>query len=74
MSAAQLPSNAIVVPAVSAMPQAMQRYALTGTVPSAFRRDLVTVGNQIPRWGYAGIALGCAWLAARAYAGSRPKT
>ena len=73
MSAVQLPANAVVVPAVSAMPPAVQRYALTGETPSTFRRDLVTVGNQIPRWGYATVALLAAWLAYRAYA-ARPKT
>jgi hypothetical protein len=67
--AAQLPSNAILVPSVSAMPPAVQRYALTGAVPSAYWRDVATVGNQIPRWGYAGIALVAAWLAYRAYEG-----
>ena len=69
----QLPSNAVVVPAVSAVPPAVQRYAASGTLPSTFRRDLVTVGNQIPRWGYFGLALAAAWMAARASA-SRPKT
>lgn len=71
---AQLPSTAVVAPADSAMPPAVRRYALTGVVPSAFRRDLVTATNQIPRWGYVALALVSAWLAARAYGEDRPKT
>jgi hypothetical protein len=71
MSAAQLPSNAIVVPSVSAMPAAVQRYATTGQPPSAYWRDVTTVGNQIPRWGYVGVALVSAWMAYKAY--SKPQ-
>jgi hypothetical protein len=71
--AAQLPSNAILVPPVSAMPPAVQRYALTGAPTSAYWRDVTTVGNQIPRWGYIGLALVSAWMAYRAYKGTEAR-
>lgn len=71
MSSAQLPRSAVLVPAVSAMPPAVQRYAATGQPTSAYWRDVTTVGNQIPRWGYVGIAIVSAWMAYRAY--SKPR-
>jgi len=58
------------LPPVSALPPAVQRYAATGTPPSTFRRDLVTMSNQIPRVAYAAIAVGAAWLAWRAWKSS----
>ena len=65
--AAQIPTSSVVVPSVSAMPPAVQRYAETGEPPSTFRRDLVTVTNQIPRWVYGGFALLSGWMAYKAY-------
>lgn len=56
-----------VVPPMSALPLSVQKYAATGVAPSPLRRDLVTVSNQVPRWAYAGVALGSAWMAYKAY-------
>jgi hypothetical protein len=60
-------ASSFALPPVIAMPPAVQRYVATGTPPSAFRRDLVTMSNQIPRVAYAAIALGAAWLAWRSW-------
>lgn len=65
--AAAAPPGGFALPAVSALPPAVQRYAATGTPPNPIRRDLVTVTNQIPRWAYAVIAVGSAWFAFRAW-------
>lgn len=65
--AAAAPPGSFALPSVSALPPAVQRYAATGKPPSAFRLDLITVSNQIPRVGYAAIALGAAWLAWRTW-------
>lgn len=56
-----------VAPVASGLPPAVRRYAETGQTPSPFRRDLGTVSNQIPRWGYFAIAVGSALLAYRAW-------
>jgi hypothetical protein len=67
MSSPIMPQAALTVPPVSAMPVAVQRYALTGEAPSPLRRDLVTAMNQLPRWYYGGLALVSGWLAYKAY-------
>jgi hypothetical protein len=63
-SDAMAPSD---VPGKSGLPHAVKLYAETGQQPSPFRRDLGTVSNQIPRWGYFALALGSAWFAYRAW-------
>lgn len=65
--APMMPPGSFALPPVSTLPPAVQRYAATGTPPSTFRRDLVTMSNQIPRWAYAAISAGAAWLAWRAW-------
>lgn len=60
------------LPDVRALPRGLQRYATTGAAPSTVTRDLVTVSNQIPRWGWGAIALVSAWFAYRAWSPERP--
>lgn len=55
------------VPPVSSLPISTQRYVLTGREPSPIVRDLVTVGNQVPRWAYALAAGFSLWKAYKAY-------
>lgn len=62
-----LPVTAPAVPSPSLLPAAVQRYAAGGDTPSAIRRDLVTVSNQIPRWGYLAFAGVAAWMAYRSW-------
>ena len=64
---AAAPSSALVVPSASGLPPSIQRYAVSGQPPSPILRDLGTVSNQIPRWGYAALALGAGWLAYKAW-------
>src|SRR5258705_8140565 len=45
-------------PGAASLPLALKRYAETGQPPSPFLRDLGTVSNQIPRWGYFALAVG----------------
>ncbi len=56
-----------VVPSPAILPPAVRRYAMGGEAPSALRRDLVTVSNQVPRWGYLTIAGVAAWMAYRSW-------
>lgn len=67
MAAPIVSPDVVLAPSVSTLPLAVQRYAATGTPPSAIRRDLVTVSNQIPRWAYGGFALLAGWMATKAY-------
>lgn len=62
-----LTAPAPIVPSPAVMPPAVRRYAAGGDVPSALRRDFVTVSNQIPRWGYLAFAGVAAWMAYRSW-------
>lgn len=49
------------------LPPALERYLQTGAPMSTFRRDLGAATAQVPRWGYALLALGAFLIAGSAY-------
>ncbi len=67
-----MPPTAVVVPASGGLPRSIQRFVATGQAPSPVVRDLVTVSNQIPRWGYVALAAAASWMAWRSWKASQP--
>jgi hypothetical protein len=55
------------------MPAPVARYMQSGAPVSALKRDLVTVGNQVPRVGWALISVGASWVAYRRWKARKQK-
>jgi len=71
--AAAVPPGSFAVPPLNALPVSVQRYAATGKPPNTILRDLVTVSNQVPRWGYFALAAFATLRAWNAWKSSQSK-